>query len=167
MAGYEAFFKDLESKNWNAVKDFLNRNPDAVRIGDPNYYSLTVLHRVAMVPNLQLVEEMMQYVMKEEDLETKDWFGQTPFCYAVRNGTIETAACLLRKNKRLVTSVIFYPPNLQVKPVVSAVWYSKWEMTQYLYSVTPPEALNDANGATLIGCCIAKKRFGNSEFQIS
>lgn len=126
--------------------EFLKRHPEAVRMRyQKNGY--TGLHIAAGTGAAKAVEEMVQ-LMEEEDLEIKDNAGQTAFYHAltVPLGNNRIVDCLVRKNKALVYTGVNFPPHENVNPVRVAVSCSNWEVANYLYRLTPKEALKPENG---------------------
>ena len=146
---YAPLYKAVRSSDWEATRKFLHDNPEAVtaRI---SIGGKTPLHVVALFGHLHIVEELLQR-MSVEDAELPD-FHKLIALHEATYGRIEVAKCLVIKNSNLLTL-----PNGQGHiPVMRALSIGHIEMTRYLYSVTPREALTPEkgnHGATLLNMC--------------
>ncbi|XP_062175363.1 uncharacterized protein LOC133880430 isoform X2 [Alnus glutinosa] len=144
---YEALIEALQSGDWNAAEEFLNGQPDA-RSAKITSLGETALY-VAVTAGYEHIVEKLVDVMSVEDLAIPDTFGNTPLVAALDAGNYMMAACMLRKNNKLIG----IEDSEQRIPVIQAIGNGDIELARYLYSLTPLEDLTKENGATL--CTLA------------
>ncbi|XP_062175427.1 uncharacterized protein LOC133880493 isoform X4 [Alnus glutinosa] len=150
---YEALNKAVQRGDWNATEEFLNGQPGAWS-AKITFLGETALHVAVKAgrDHEHIVEKLVD-VMSEEDLAIQDSFGGTALAYTINSGNYRMAACMLKKNKKLVS---IRTQNGEI-PVIHAIDYGHIELARYLYSLTPLEDLmpeNGSNGATLCGQAI-------------
>ncbi|KAM5572972.1 hypothetical protein ABKV19_012824 [Rosa sericea] len=155
-------FPTLVDGGWRVHDENMEIEEEAID-GHNNNNGDIGLHKAVCDGNAKMVEEMVQ-LMEEKDLEIKDGYGETAFYYALTMplGNNKIVDCMVRKNKALVSTGFDYLSYKNVIPVTLALWYRNWEVADYLYGLTPPEALmpeNGPNGADIIGYCILNKKF--------
>ncbi|KAB1215481.1 hypothetical protein CJ030_MR4G022377 [Morella rubra] len=138
---YAALYKAVRSGDWDAVNEFLQDRPNAVRaqittLGD------TALHiAVDNGRHVSIVERLVD-LMQEEDIEIRDNFGDTALAGAAVHGKFRMAECMVSKNMKLLT-IGNSDGDL---PVTSAISVGQIKMARYLYSLTPPEYLMPERG---------------------
>jgi ankyrin repeat protein len=144
----------LKSGDWDAAKEFLERQPDA-RSAKITYLGETAFHLAAKAGNERIVEKLVD-VMSEGDLAIQDKRGNTALLYPISVGNYRMTACMLRKNNNLVNikdSISSIPANTAI-----FIWHT--ELARYLYSRTPLEDLTQeiaVNGATLCSLAIVRE----------
>ncbi|KAJ6420479.1 hypothetical protein OIU84_027922 [Salix udensis] len=147
----QALYRYAYKGDWDATKDYLSRYPEAIRATiEP--YGETALHVAACAGNLKVVEELVN-LMSEEDLEIKDYEGNTALSSAATAGITKMAKCLVSKNQNLVTFV----NELKRSPLDEACLSNSKDMALYLYSVTPFTFLcqdNGIHGSNFLQCAI-------------
>ncbi|KAL0008118.1 hypothetical protein SO802_009620 [Lithocarpus litseifolius] len=136
-----ALYKSLQIGDWNAAKEFLNRNPHAIS-AKITVRDKTALHVAAAAGHVHIVEELVKQ-MSEENLEIKDIYGYTALALAAYFGNYRIAECMLGKNKNLIRIAI----NSGDIPVVLALFNGHLKLARYLYLLTPPEILMPENGS--------------------
>ncbi|KAM1058610.1 hypothetical protein ACFX2I_023330 [Malus domestica] len=97
--------------------------------------------------------------MTEEQLETKNTFGETALTIAAAKN-IKIVECLVAKNKKLLGIA---RDSSQMTPILIAAKNDQWDIVRYLYSVTPLEDLKPDKGpcgSELVICCLRAKQFG-------
>ncbi|XP_024173080.1 uncharacterized protein LOC112179015 isoform X4 [Rosa chinensis] len=142
------FFHHLECRNWDAAMDLIRRYPNLIRARIPST-GMTILHMVVLYNpgNVSIVNELMQ-LMKAKDLEIRDTNDCTALTLAIeQNVDIQIAHKMVEKNKSLLT--MWIAPQNRI-PVGYAFAWNNWKMVDYLYPLTPPEALNSVHGAELL-----------------
>ncbi|GKU88397.1 hypothetical protein SLEP1_g2666 [Rubroshorea leprosula] len=145
--------------DWEGVKRFfvLHNYPlNTLIISDAGY---TALHVALKVGQDKIAEELLE-MMSEADLETKTIrHGGTDLSFVAKLGRTHLAKCIVQKNSRLLT----IEDKRGYIPVSRACAVGHKEMTEYLYSVTPPQVLlsqNGIHGYHLIRSGIANKILG-------
>ncbi|KAM1058609.1 hypothetical protein ACFX2I_023330 [Malus domestica] len=96
--------------------------------------------------------------MTEEQLETKNTFGETALTIAAAKN-IKIVECLVAKNKKLLGIA---RDSSQMTPILIAAKNDQWDIVRYLYSVTPLEDLKPDKGpcgSELVICCLRAKQF--------
>ena len=140
------------------MKHFLKENPDVVRAIHP-FYNQTALHIASISGRFRVVEELVSK-MREEDLEIRAANGYTALAISTISGDSRIAECMVRRNKKIVS----VPDDiLEFIPLEFALLHGHKEMSRYLYSVTPLEALlreEGKHGATVITYCIYLQCYG-------
>ena len=154
---YAPLNKVVRSGDWEATRKFLHDNPEAVN-ARISMEGKTPLHVAALFGHLHIVEELLQR-MSVEDAELPDFYELTAL-HEASYGEIEVAKCLVKKNSNLLTL-----PNKEKGyiPVTRALSAGHIEMTRYLYSVTPREALTPEkgkHGTTLLNMCYCSQMLG-------
>ncbi|XP_062174259.1 ankyrin repeat-containing protein ITN1-like isoform X2 [Alnus glutinosa] len=144
---YEALREALKSGDWNAVEEFLQRQPDA-RSAKITFLGQTALH-LAVIAGHECIVEKLVDVMSVEDLAILDTDGNTALPYAISAGNYKMTACMIGKNNNLVS--IKYSKSSNI-PANRAFYNGHTELAGYLYSHTPLEHLTQENavdGATV------------------
>ncbi|XP_021815714.1 uncharacterized protein LOC110758214 [Prunus avium] len=157
---HQPFFDNVAKGDWDLAKEYLSRNPEAIR----ERYSilgLTALQLAVSLENVNMVKALVE-LMTEEDLEIQDANGLTAMAYAVANGITQLTKCMIEKHKTLLSLPL--PPD-NVIPLLMAYRFGHWELTRYLYSVTPLEALLQDNGR--VGAEIVSESFRAKKFDIA
>ncbi|KAL9291886.1 putative ankyrin repeat-containing domain, PGG domain, ankyrin repeat-containing domain superfamily [Arabidopsis thaliana] len=156
---YLVLFKNIDSGDLEATKDFLDRNPEALTAiltsnGD------TPIHKAVLSGHIKIVEEIIRRIHDPERvLKIKNDNGYTALTYAATGGIVRIAECLVNKCPGLV-SVRNAKEHI---PIVVASLYGHKHLVQYLYSHTPLSDLDPCddsdehkgkNGAMLVTNCI-------------
>ncbi|OAP05887.1 hypothetical protein AXX17_AT3G19830 [Arabidopsis thaliana] len=156
---YLVLFKNIDSGELEATKDFLDRNPEALTAiltsnGD------TPIHKAVLSGHIKIVEEIIRRIHDPEQvLKIKNDNGYTALTYAATGGIVRIAECLVNKCPGLV-SVRNAKEHI---PIVVASLYGHKHLVQYLYSHTPLSDLDPCddsdehkgkNGAMLVTNCI-------------
>ncbi|XP_020411805.1 uncharacterized protein LOC18787791 isoform X1 [Prunus persica] len=151
---YQPFFAAVKLGDWRKAKEFLTRDPNAIRAR----YSTggTALHIATKFGHEHIVEELVQ-LMTPEDLEMQDvtW---TALHLAARLN-LKMVECMVRKNKKLLGIV---EESHRLTPILFAAKNDLWDIVRYLYSVTPIQDLMPENGpygAGLVCFCLLAKQF--------
>lgn len=158
---YAILCNAVRSCDWNTVKEFLERRPDAVT-AKITQSGETALHIAVVAGHTHIVEELVE-LMSEEDLEIVNRLGDTALVEAAIRGKCKMAECILSKNKNLIS----FESSAQYIPVVTAICNGQIETTHYLYSLTPLEDLKPdkgCNGANLFTEAIYTGELGNNFF---
>ncbi|KAI5340553.1 hypothetical protein L3X38_019827 [Prunus dulcis] len=119
----------------------------------------TALHFVVSNGRLEIAKELVQ-LMSEEDLEILDSIGRTALHLALlhRGDSHEIVKCMVEKNKKLL-SIRFNNDEIAI-PSVLATIEGRVAMSQYLYSASPLETLEDlADAGVVMSACVVKSRF--------
>ncbi|BFG21042.1 hypothetical protein CerSpe_073160 [Prunus speciosa] len=151
---YQPFFAAVKLGDWRKAKDFLTRDPNAIRAR----YSTggTALHIATKFGHEHIVEELVQ-LMTPEDLEMRDstW---TAIHLAARLN-LKMVECMVTKNKKLLGIV---EESHGLTPILFAAKNDLWDIVRYLYSLTPIQDLMPENGpygAGLVCFCFYAKQF--------
>lgn len=162
---YLALFKNIDSGNLEATKEFLDRNPEALTA------SLTsngdrAIHKAVLSGHVKIVEEIVGRIHDPEQvLKIKNDNGYTALTYAATGGIVRIAECLVNKCPSLV-SVRNAKEHI---PIVVASLYGHKNLVRYLYSHTPLDDLDPCdgsdehkgkNGAMLVTNCIVDGLYG-------
>ncbi|KAM1296494.1 hypothetical protein ACFX2F_023558 [Malus domestica] len=153
---YKPWFDAVKRNDWCAAKEFLTLHPSAITATDS--WGDTALHNATYEGREQIVEELVQ-LMTEEQLETKNTFGETALTIAAAKN-IKIVECLVAKNKKLLGIA---RDSSQMTPILIAAKNDQWDIVRYLYSVTPLEDLKPDKGpcgSELVICCLRAKQFG-------
>ncbi|GMI99365.1 hypothetical protein like AT3G18670 [Hibiscus trionum] len=150
---YDELYRKIENGDLEGVKEFLGRNPDAVR-EKITLKDDTALHVAVLAGKTEIVEALVE-MMDLEDLEMRNDMGETAFSIATINECFEMVRVMEQKNEKLLTLKNKYGAI----PVVVASLFSAKEMVRHLYIRTPIEILEpeneDRSGATLLNSLIA------------
>ncbi|XP_019084515.1 PREDICTED: uncharacterized protein LOC104708653 isoform X2 [Camelina sativa] len=125
-----------------AVKDFLNRWPDAVDKFINPYE--TPLLKACAYGNPEIVKLLLRRMTPEQMLPkmSQSAFYNTPLTIVAVSGNMEIAEALVAKNPKLLE----IPGNNGEIPVVVAVENTQMKMARYLYNRTPVQVLLDKDG---------------------
>ena len=151
--------KALQIGDWNAAREYLDRNPDAIS-AKITVRDQTALHVAAEAGHVHIVEELVKQ-MSEENLEIKDNEGLTVLAQAAYNGNYHIAECMLGKNENLSRIAT----NEGDIPVVLALFNGHLKLGCYLYRRTPLEILwaeNGTMGASVVSEAIYNKALGKN-----
>ena len=156
---YMDLYKATQIGDWNAAKEFLNRDPRAIS-AKITANDQTALHVAALAGHVHLVEELVKQ-MSEENLEIKDIDGFTALALAAYKGNYPIAECMLEKNEKLLGIAT---ENGTI-PVVLALKNGHLKLARYLYLLTPLEILmpeNGTMGASVVCEAIYNKALGKN-----
>ncbi|KAG2682379.1 hypothetical protein I3843_11G189700 [Carya illinoinensis] len=148
---YGELYLAVRRGNWNAVQEFLEREPDALT-AKINWKYQTPLYVAAAAGQVHVAKKLVEK-LPEEKLEMQDYYGYTAITETVMRGNHELTECILNKNKKLI-SITNHIGNL---PLIQAIYYGQLKMARYLYSLTPLEDLlpaKDYNGPNFFTYCI-------------
>ncbi|GLT52484.1 hypothetical protein SLA2020_258240 [Shorea laevis] len=150
--------KSICNGDWNALKQFFvfDKHPlDTIILSGVDY---TALYFAILVGKYKIAEDLIK-MMSETDLEKRTASssgGHTALTLVAYTGRTHVARCIVQKNSKLLTM-----ENVQGDiPVTSACSVGHKEMTQYLYSVTPPDVLlsqHGNHGIDLMIVCMCNK----------
>ncbi|PRQ21726.1 putative ankyrin repeat-containing domain-containing protein [Rosa chinensis] len=153
--GYTALHQAVEMGNMGIVKELvLVMRQEGLEV--KNDAGSNALHLAVMEnKNMDIVRELMS-LMRPQAMEIKNGEGFTALGCAMElpaiDGDIwEMAKFMAGKNKK-----VFGMRSGRDIPVVWAAGWGKWKLTQYLYFVTPREALNGFDGAHFITIAIER-----------
>ncbi|KAF5478970.1 hypothetical protein F2P56_005487 [Juglans regia] len=148
---YGDLYLAVRRGNWNAVQEFLEREPDALT-AKINWKYQTPLYVAAAAGQVHVAKKLVEK-LPEEKLEMQDYYGYTAITETVMRGNHELTKCILNKNKKLI-SITNHIGNL---PLIQAIYYGQLEMARYLYALTPLDDLlpaKDYNGPNFFTYCI-------------
>ncbi|XP_021831051.1 ankyrin repeat-containing protein ITN1-like [Prunus avium] len=153
---YQPFFTAVKLGDWRKAKEFLTRDPNAIRAT----YSTggTALHIATKFGHEHIVEELVQ-LMTPEDLEIVEDGNWTALHLAARLN-LKMVECIVTKNKKLLG---FVEESEGLTPILLAAKNDLWDIVRYLYSLTPIQDLmpdNGPYGAGLVCNCFHAKQFG-------
>ncbi|CAL9221373.1 unnamed protein product [Arabidopsis halleri] len=156
---YLVLFKNIDSGNLEATKEFLDRNPEALTASLTSNGD-TPIHKAVLSGHIKIVEEIIRRIHDPEQvLKIKNDNGYTALTYAATGGIVRIAECLVNKCPGLV-SVRNAKEHI---PIVVASLYGHKHLVQYLYNHTPLSDLDPGddsdehkgkNGAMLVTNCI-------------
>ncbi|XP_010550279.1 PREDICTED: ankyrin repeat-containing protein ITN1 [Tarenaya hassleriana] len=155
---YISLFKSIDRGDFDAMKEFLNKNHEALTSKTMSNGD-TPLHKAVLSGHIKIVEEIVRQIHDPNFLETKNDSEMTPLTYAATGGIVRIAECLVTKCSDLV-SIGNKKGHI---PVVVASLYGHRDLVRYLYSVTPLRDLDPSdesdenkgkNGAMLVTNCI-------------
>ncbi|CAL9014026.1 unnamed protein product [Prunus brigantina] len=152
------FILNVAKGDWDLAKEYLSRNPEAIR---ERYLipCMTALHLAVAFEHVNMAKALVE-LMTGEDLEIQDVDGLTAMAYAAIKGITQLAKCMIEKNKKLL--ILPSPPENKI-PLLLAYSIGHWELARYLYSVTPLDALlqdNGCGGAEIVSESFRAKIFG-------
>ncbi|XP_034203587.1 uncharacterized protein LOC117618068 [Prunus dulcis] len=135
---YQPFFAAVKLGDWRKAKEFLTRDPNAIRAR----YSTggTALHIATKFGHEHIVEELVQ-LMTPEDLEMQD--GTWTALHIAARLNLKMVECMVTKNKKLLGIV---EESHRLTPILFAAKNDLWDIVRYLYSVTPIQDLMPENG---------------------
>ncbi|CAE5967753.1 unnamed protein product [Arabidopsis arenosa] len=162
---YLVLFKNIDSGNLEATKEFLDRNPEALTASLTSNGD-TPIHKAVLSGHIKIVEEIIRRIHDpEQELKIKNDNGYTALTYAATGGIVRIAECLVNKCPGLV-SVRNAKEHI---PMVVASLYGHKHLVQYLYNHTPLSDLDPGddsdehkgkNGAMLVTNCIVDGLYG-------
>lgn len=126
------------------VNEILRDKPDATKAKISSHGD-TALH-VAILSGKMKIALMLVGKMHKDDLEICNEFGASPLSLAAITENIELAEAIVQKNENLVIIKKGHKDESSL-PVIVASMYGKKRMVEYLYSKTPLEILDPANGS--------------------
>ncbi|KAA8520105.1 hypothetical protein F0562_014361 [Nyssa sinensis] len=145
---YLPLYKAVDSGNWKAAEQILNRNPEALTARFSGNW--TALHVATLAGHVKIVKELVKK-MKAKDLEDlRCNYGNTALHVACSGRIKEIAKILVEANPDLLSTEGW---GYRI-PVVEAAFYGDKDMVHYLYSKTPKEALNPDTRKMLLCACI-------------
>ncbi|CAL8118526.1 unnamed protein product [Prunus armeniaca] len=151
---YQPFFAAVKLGDWRKAKEFLTRDPNAIRAR----YSTggTALHIATKFGHEHIVEELVQ-LMTPEDLEMQD--GTWTALHIAARLNLKMVECMVTKNKKLLGIV---EESHGLTPILFAAKLDLWDIVRYLYTLTPIQDLMPENGpygAGLVSFCFFAKQF--------
>ncbi|EOA30160.1 hypothetical protein CARUB_v10013276mg [Capsella rubella] len=161
---YLVLFKNIDSGNLEATKEFLDRNP-GVLTASLTSNGDTPIHKAVLSGHINIVEEIVRRIHDPEQvLKIKNDNGYTALTYAATGGTVRIAECLVNKCPGLVS----VRNSKEHIPIVVASLYGHKHLVRYLYNHTPlsdldPDGSDDhkgKNGAMLVTNCIVDGLYG-------
>ncbi|XP_021825764.1 ankyrin repeat-containing protein NPR4-like [Prunus avium] len=152
---YQPFFAAVKLGDWRKAKEFLTRDPNAIRA----IYSTggTALHIATKFGHEHIVEELVQS-MTPEDLEIVEDDNWTALHLAARLN-LKMVECMVTKNKKLLGIA---DGSYGLTPILVGAQFDLWDIVRYLYSLTPIQDLMPENGpygAGLVCMCLRAKQF--------
>ncbi|CAB4304903.1 unnamed protein product [Prunus armeniaca] len=153
------FFQTLLDNDWDAAMEYLRQHPEKLNATFEQFDNGTALHFVVSNGSFEIAKELVQ-LMSEEDLEILDSIGGAALHLAVlhRGDSHEIVKCMVEKNKKLL-SIRFNNDEIAI-PFVLATIEGRVAMSQYLYSASPLETLEDhACASVVMSACVVKSRF--------
>ncbi|PQP96889.1 uncharacterized protein Pyn_32595 [Prunus yedoensis var. nudiflora] len=157
---YTPFFQTLLDNDWDAAMEYVRQHPEKLNAIFEQFDNGTALHFVVSYGRFEIAKELVQ-LMSEKDLEILDSIGRTALNLAVlhRGDSHEIVKCMVEKNKKLL-SIRFNNDEIAI-PFVLATIEGRVAMSQYLYSASPLETLEDrAYAGVVMSACVVKSRFG-------
>lgn len=154
------FFQTLLDNDWDAAMEYVRQHPEKLNATFEQFDNGTALHFVVSNGRFEIAKELVQ-LMSEEDLEILDSIGRTALHLAVlhRGDSHEIVKCMVEKNKKLL-SIRFDNDEIAI-PFVLATIEGRVAMSQYLYSASPLETLEDrAYAGVVMSVCVVTSRFG-------
>ncbi|CAL8118464.1 unnamed protein product [Prunus armeniaca] len=152
---YQPFFAAVKLGDWRKAKEFLTRDPNAIRARSST--GGTALHIATKFGHEHIVEELVQ-LMTPEDLEIQKHTSWTALHFAARLN-FKMVECMVRKNKKLLGIA---EESNGLTPILLAAQFDLWDIVRYLYSLTPIQDLMPENGpygAALVCFCLLAKQF--------
>ncbi|EFH61530.1 predicted protein [Arabidopsis lyrata subsp. lyrata] len=162
---YLVLFKNIDSGNLEATKEFLDRNPEALTASLTSNGD-TPIHKAVLSGHIKIVEEIIRRIHDPKQvLKIKNDNGYTALSYAATGGIVRIAECLVNRCPGLV-SVRNAKEHI---PIVVASLYGHKHLVEYLYNHTPLSDLDPCddsdehkgkNGAMLVTNCIVDGLYG-------
>ncbi|KAL5755605.1 hypothetical protein ACOSQ2_020351 [Xanthoceras sorbifolium] len=164
VARYRSIYRSIREKNWKAVEDFVNNNPEALND------DITELGQNILLDQFDeaigLVEKFV-WKVPPESLERVNLNGNTALVIAAVSGNTKAAKVFVSKNKKLLS---MREMGSELFPVHAAADCSRKETVEYLISVTAEvEDLTHESGAMLLKIliyCIGPIIFKSNIIQI-
>ncbi|KAJ0097561.1 hypothetical protein Patl1_27855 [Pistacia atlantica] len=155
---YRTLYKAVAKGDWDSTKDFLDKNPAAIR-AKITLNGSTVFH-VAVIAGQPAILEKLLEMSTIEDLELQNDMGYTAFVIAAINGFKDMVEAMFIRDENLI--------NIKEKhgliPIVAASVACSTKVVRYLYPKTPDEMLSpehpDRSGATLLNSLIVDDIYG-------
>lgn len=141
---YEKLYNAIERSDMKQVNEILTDNPDATKAKISSHGD-TALH-VAILSGKMKIALMLVGKMHKDDLEICNEFGASPLSLAAITENIELAEAMVQKNENLVRIKKGHKDESSL-PIIVASMYGRKKMVKYLYSKTPMEILDPANGS--------------------
>jgi len=114
----------------------------------------TLLHVVAGTDQVHFVDLLVK-LLNPDDLELKNFNGNTAFCYAAASGNLQIASLMIKKNAGL--------PKIRggegATPFYMAALQGKDDMARHLYDLTTG-ILEEDEWTTLFFLCIKNGLYG-------
>nr|GMD85906.1 ankyrin repeat-containing protein NPR4-like [Ipomoea batatas] len=104
---YRPLYRAILAANWEDAEIFFSQNPGAIRSPINNYLE-TALHVGAKVGNASFMEKLVALLLSGDNeevveaLSPRNGIGNTPLHIAARQGNIEVADILVRRNSNLL-----------------------------------------------------------------
>lgn len=162
---YLVLFKNIDSGNLEATKEFLDQNPEALTASLTSNGDIPI-HKAVLSGHIKIVEEIIRRIPDPDQvLKIKNDNGYTALTYAATGGIVSIAECLVNKCPSLV-SVRNAKEHI---PIVVASLYGHKHLVRYLYNHTPLSDLDPCddsdehkgkNGAMLVTNCIVDGLYG-------
>uniref|UniRef100_A0A7N2MWI9 Ankyrin repeat-containing protein n=1 Tax=Quercus lobata TaxID=97700 RepID=A0A7N2MWI9_QUELO len=156
---YQAAFKG----NWKEAKAPLDLYPHMVR--DPiTEGGDTALHIAAATNHPNFVRELLK-LMKKEELEIKNKYGQTALYLAAASGNVIIAEEMVEKNNKLTLTHI-ESGKRKFTPLHIAALLGHREMVSFLFAETSFEYLSPEERIELLVATISNDLFGMSHLSM-
>ncbi|KAM6575106.1 hypothetical protein CsatA_023433 [Cannabis sativa] len=123
-------YKAALKNDWRAAKAMIQKQSQLLRTAI-TWAEETVLHIATGAKHVQFVKELIN-LMDEIDVALQDSKGNTAFCHAALNGSIEIATIMMEKNKCLP----LIRGGQGMTPLYMATLFGQSEMSWFLYPLT-------------------------------
>ncbi|KAL5757403.1 hypothetical protein ACOSP7_020014 [Xanthoceras sorbifolium] len=159
VARYRSLQRSIREKNWKAVEDFVNNDPEALN-DDITEFGQNIFHLLSQFNEaIGLVEKFVSNV-PPESLERVNLHGNTALIIAAVSGNTKAAKVFVSKNKKLLS---MRQMGTEFLPIHAAANCSRKETVEYLMSVTAEvEDLTHESGAMLLKILIKSNLFGTA-----
>ncbi|KAH7511502.1 hypothetical protein JRO89_XSUnG0197600 [Xanthoceras sorbifolium] len=159
VARYRSLDRSIREKNWKAVEDFVNNDPEALN-DDITEFGQNIFHLLSQFNEaIGLVEKFVSNV-PPESLERVNLHGNTALIIAAVSGNTKAAKVFVSKNKKLLS---MRQMGTEFLPIHAAAYCSRKETVEYLMSVTAEvEDLTHESGAMLLKILIKSNLFGTA-----
>ncbi|XP_019169894.1 PREDICTED: uncharacterized protein LOC109165539 [Ipomoea nil] len=127
FSSYRPLYRSMLAKDWEEALRFFNQYPLAIRT-PLNQYLETALHVAAKAGNAFFMEKLVA-LLWDHELGPRDVHGLTPLHIAARQGNIEVARILVRRNSNL----LYLYDNKGFFPIHYAVTSSRGSKDVFLY----------------------------------
>ncbi|KAK2652314.1 hypothetical protein Ddye_012170 [Dipteronia dyeriana] len=171
VARYRPLYRSIREKNWKAVEDFVNKDPDALN-DDITESGQNIFHLLCPFDEaIWLIEKFVSKVLPES-LERVNIHGCTALITAAVSGNTKAAKVLVEKNDKLLTLKLEESDSIPVHalkesdhllPIHAAAYCSRKETVEYLISETAKvKDLTGKSGAKLLKILIKSNLFGTA-----
>ncbi|XP_062005806.1 uncharacterized protein LOC133722982 [Rosa rugosa] len=149
---YDQLFNYVRHGKCEAVKENIEKHPEAVRVRDRSWgTSMTLFQTAVWYRHVPCVKALLPF-MENEDWEIVDQDGHTALSLAIQNTDTDDAReivqCIVQRNKELLLRVV--DPSANTIPLLHALSLDKPKMARDLFSVTLLEKLKFRDLAELV-----------------